>query len=83
MVKIISEAGYSVISPNLDGATAAEVLDRIDMHRKPENLCQAAESAGKSSYRRRRAKPPKFETRQRWEPLSQEPGRPDAELRLS
>lgn len=30
MVKIFSDVGYSVISPNLDGATQADVLDRID-----------------------------------------------------
>lgn len=30
MVKVFSDAGYSVISPNLDGATEAEILDRID-----------------------------------------------------
>jgi len=30
LVKIFSDAGYSVISPNLDGASEAEVLDRID-----------------------------------------------------
>jgi hypothetical protein len=30
MVKIFSDAGYSVISPNLDGATETDVLNRID-----------------------------------------------------
>jgi hypothetical protein len=30
LVKIFSDVGYSVISPNLDGASEAEVLDRID-----------------------------------------------------
>lgn len=30
VVKIFSDVGYSVISPNLDGASEDEVLDRID-----------------------------------------------------
>ncbi|HWB85249.1 MAG TPA: hypothetical protein VG675_13980 [Bryobacteraceae bacterium] len=30
LVKIFSDVGYSVISPNLDGLTEAEVLNRID-----------------------------------------------------
>jgi len=30
LVKIFSDVGYSVISPNLDGVTEAEVLNRID-----------------------------------------------------
>jgi hypothetical protein len=30
IVKIFSDAGYLVISPNLDGATETEVLGRID-----------------------------------------------------
>jgi len=30
LVKVFSDAGYSVVSPNLDGATEAEVLNRID-----------------------------------------------------
>ncbi len=30
LLKVFSDAGYSVISPNLDGASKAEVLDRID-----------------------------------------------------
>jgi hypothetical protein len=30
LVKIFTDAGYSVVSPNLDGLTEAELLDRID-----------------------------------------------------
>jgi len=30
MVKIFSDVGYAVVSPNLDGATEAEVAVRID-----------------------------------------------------